>query len=175
VLFGGSVFTIFAGVYYWFPKMTGRMYSETLGKWHFWLTFIAFNATFFPMHWTGLQGQPRRTADYVPKFEGWNLFISISSFVLGAAMLIFLYNMIHSWARGPKAPPNPWRAHSIEWQVSSPPPLFNFDEIPQVVGGPYEYGVPGARHAVWSEDGAAAAHPEPAAAEEKEQEEEVRR
>ena len=126
------------------------------------------------MHWTGLQGQPRRTADYVPKFEGWNLFMSISAFVLGAAMLIFLYNMIHSWLRGPKAPPNPWRAHSIEWQVSSPPPLFNFDEIPQVVGGPYEYGVPGARHAVWSEDGAAAAHPE-VAAEEKEQEEEVRR
>ena len=136
VLYGGSVFTIMAGIYYWFPKMTGRMYSETLGKWHFWLTFIAFNATFFPMHWTGLQGQPRRTADYVPKFEGWNLFMSISAFVLGAAMLIFLYNMIHSWARGPKAPSNPWRAHSIEWQVSSPPPLFNFDEIPQVVGGP---------------------------------------
>ncbi len=174
VLYGGSVFTIMAGIYYWFPKMTGRMYSERLGKWHFWLTFIAFNATFFPMHWTGLQGQPRRTADYVPKFEGWNLFMSISAFVLGAAMLIFLYNMIHSWLRGPKAPPNPWRAHSIEWQVSSPPPLFNFDEIPQVVGGPYEYGVPGARHAVWSEDGAAAAHPE-VAAEEKEQEEEVRR
>ena len=65
-------------------------------------------------------------------------------------MLIFLYNMIHSWVRGPHAPANPWRAHSIEWQVSSPPPLFNFDEIPQVVGGPYEYGVPGARHAVWS-------------------------
>ena len=102
VLYGGSVFTIMAGVYYWFPKMTGRMYSETLGKWHFWLTFIAFNATFFPMHWTGLQGQPRRTADYVPKFEGWNLFMSISAFVLGAAMLIFLYNVIHSWARGPK-------------------------------------------------------------------------
>ncbi len=174
VLYGGSVFTIMAGIYYWFPKMTGRMYSERLGRWHFWLTFLAFNATFFPMHWTGLQGQPRRTADYVPKFEGWNLFMSISAFVLGAAMLIFLYNMIHSWLRGPKAPSNPWRAHSIEWQVSSPPPLFNFDEIPQVVGGPYEYGVPGARHAVWSEDGAAAAQPE-VAAEEKEQEEEVRR
>ena len=94
------------------------------------------------MHWTGLQGKPRRAADYVPKFEGWNLFISISAFVLGASMLIFLYNMIHSWARGPSRRSNPWRAHSIEWQVSSPPPLFNFDEIPQVVGGPYEYGVP---------------------------------
>jgi cytochrome c oxidase subunit 1 len=86
-------------------------------------------------------------------------------------MLIFLYNMIHSWARGPKAAANPWRAHSIEWQVSSPPPLFNFDDIPQVVGGPYEYGVPGARHAVFAENGAAA-HEEVATPEE---EEEVRR
>ena len=117
---------------------------------------IAFNATFFPMHWTGLQAAAahRRLRAEV---EGWNLFMSISAFVLGAAMLIFLYNMIHGWMRGPKAAGEPWRAHSIEWQVSSPPPLFNFDEIPQVVGGPYEYGVPGARHAVWSEDGAAAA------------------
>ena len=164
VLYGGSVFTIFAGVYYWFPKMTGRMYSEVLGKWHFWLTFIAFNATFFPMHWTGLQGQPRRTADYIPRFEGWNLFISISAFVLGASTLFFLYNMIRSWARGPVAGSNPWRAHSIEWQVSSPPPLFNFDEIPQVVGGPYEYGVPGARHAVFTGNGEAK-HEEEAVAE----------
>jgi cytochrome c oxidase subunit I len=169
VLYGGSVFTIFAGIYYWFPKMTGRMYSETLGKWHFWLTFVAFNATFFPMHWLGLHGQPRRTADYVPRFENWNFFISISAFVLGASMLIFLYNMIRSWARGPRAVANPWRAHSLEWQVSSPPPLFNFDEIPQIVGGPYEYGVPGARHAVFTEDGEVA--PEEAAVEE----EEVRR
>ncbi len=78
VLFGGSLFTIFAGIYYWFPKMTGRMYNETLGKWHFWLTFIGFNATFFPMHWVGLQGQPRRVADYDPSFGNWNLAISIA-------------------------------------------------------------------------------------------------
>ena len=74
--------------------------------------------------------------------------MSIASFVLGASFIIFLYNMINSWARGPRAPGNPWRALTLEWQVSSPPPLFNFDEIPQVVGSPYEYGVPGARHAV---------------------------
>jgi cytochrome c oxidase subunit 1 len=129
------------------------MYSERLGKWHFWLTFVAFNMTFFPMHWLGLNGQPRRTADYAPGFENWNLFISISSFALGASIIVFLYNMITSWARGPRAVGNPWRAHSLEWQVSSPPPLFNFTEIPQVVGGPYEYGVPGARHAVFSDDG----------------------
>jgi cytochrome c oxidase subunit I len=150
VLLGGSLFTIFAGIYYWFPKMTGRMYNETLGKLHFWLTFVAFNTTFFPMHIIGIQGQPRRVYSYEDKFGDWNLFISISSFVLGASFLIFVYNMIVSWARGAPAPSNPWRAMTLEWQVSSPPPIFNFDEIPQVVGNPYEYGVPGAKHAILS-------------------------
>ena len=148
VLFGGSVFTIFAGIYYWFPKMTGRMYGERLGKLHFWLTFIGFNGTFFPMHWVGLQGMPRRVADYSAEFGNWNLVISLFSFLLGASTIVFFYNVIVSWARGPIAPSNPWRALTLEWQVSLPPPVFNFDEIPQVVGGPYEYGVPGARHAV---------------------------
>ena len=83
MLFGGSLFTIFAGVYYWFPKMTGRMYDETLGKLHFWLTFICFNVTFAPMHLIGIQGMPRRVADYAEQFAGWNLFISIACFVLG--------------------------------------------------------------------------------------------
>src|SRR5690349_9634529 len=148
VLFGGSLFTIFAGIYYWFPKMTGRMYNETLGKLHFWLTFVGFNATFFPMHLIGLQGMPRRVADYAGRFADFNLFISIASFGLGASTIIFLYNMIHSWKYGEVAEANPWHAMTLEWQVSSPPPIFNFDEIPQVVGGPYEYGVPGARHAI---------------------------
>jgi hypothetical protein len=148
VLFGGSVFTIYAGLYHWFPKMTGRMYDERLGRLHFWLTFVAFNATFLPMHWLGLQGMPRRVADYDPRFATLNFIISIFAFVLGASTLVFLYNVIHSWARGPIAPANPWRALTLEWQVSSPPPIFNFDEPPQVVGGPYEYGVPGARHAI---------------------------
>ena len=148
VLFGGSVFTIFAGIYYWFPKMTGRMYNERLGKLHFWLTFIGFNGTFFPMHWVGLQGMPRRVADYDAQFGDWNMVISIFSFMLGASTLIFFYNVIVSWTRGERAPSNPWRALTLEWQVSSPPPVFNFDAIPQVVGSPYEYGVPGARHAV---------------------------
>jgi cytochrome c oxidase subunit I len=147
VLFGGSVFSIFAGIYYWFPKMTGRMYDEGLGKLHFWLTFVSFNATFFPMHWLGLQGMPRRVADYADRFGDVNMFVSIASFVLGASMLVFVWNMVVSWARGPIAESNPWRALTLEWQVSSPPPLFNFDDVPQVVGGPYEYGVPGARHA----------------------------
>jgi cytochrome c oxidase subunit 1 len=148
VLFGGSLFTIFAGIYYWFPKMTGRMYDERLGKLHFWLTFIGFNATFFPMHLIGVQGMPRRVSDYDPIFKDWNLFISIASFALGASTIVFVYNMVKSMRFGAVAEANPWRSLTLEWQVSSPPPVFNFDEIPQVIGNPYEYGVPGARHAV---------------------------
>jgi cytochrome c oxidase subunit I len=160
VLFGGSLFTIFAGIYYWFPKMTGRMYNEKLGKLHFWLTFVGFNATFFPMHWLGTDGMARRYSDYEPKYAALNMFISIASFGLGASTIVFLYNMITSLRSGPPAPGNPWRALTLEWQVTSPPPIFNFDEIPQVVGGPYEYGVPGARHAVLNGDRAAVAEGE---------------
>jgi cytochrome c oxidase subunit I len=149
VLFGGSLFTIFAGVYYWFPKMTGRMYDERLGRLHFWMTFIFFNLTFGPMHIIGVQGMPRRVYDYADKFATWNLFISIFAFILGLSTLIFAYNMVASWRGGPRAVANPWRALTLEWQVSSPPPIFNFDVIPTVVGGPYEYGVPGAVHGVF--------------------------
>src|SRR6266498_3208851 len=150
VLFGGSLFIIFAGIYFWFPKMSGRMYNERLGKLHFWLTFVGFNLTFFPMHWLGIQGMPRRVADYVPRFADLNMFISLASFGLGASTLVFLYNMVKSWRFGPAAAANPWRSLTLEWQVSSPPPIFNFDEIPQVIGNPYEYGVEGARHAVFN-------------------------
>ncbi|MBX5470160.1 MAG: cytochrome c oxidase subunit I [Thermoleophilaceae bacterium] len=151
VLFGGSVFTIFAGIYHWFPKMTGRMYDETLGKVHFWLSFVFFNLTFGPMHLVGIDGMPRRVADYAQHFAFWNAFISVSSFFFGMSLLVFLYNIVTSWRHGPKAVANPWRAHTLEWQVSSPPPIFNFDEVPTVVGGPYEYGVPGAVHGVFKE------------------------
>jgi cytochrome c oxidase subunit I len=153
VLFGGSVFTIFAGVYYWFPKMTGRMFDERLGRWHFWTTLVFFNATFAPMHLIGIQGMPRRVADYSSQFATWNLIISIASFGLGLSTLIFVYNMIVSWRGGPRAVANPWRGLTLEWLVSSPPPVFNFDSLPTIVGGPYEYGVPGAVHAVFR-DGA---------------------
>jgi cytochrome c oxidase subunit I len=149
VLFGGSLFTIFAGVYYWFPKMTGRMYDERLGRLHFWFTFVFFNLTFAPMHIVGVQGMPRRVYDYADKFATWNLIISISAFILGLSTLVFAYNMVASWRGGPRAVANPWRALTLEWQVSSPPPIFNFDAIPTVVGGPYEYGVPGAVHGVF--------------------------
>jgi cytochrome c oxidase subunit 1 len=148
VLFGGSLMTIFAGVYYWFPKMTGRMYDERLGKLHFWTTFIFFNLTFAPMHVLGMEGMPRRVATYATQFADLNLMISIASWFLGASSLVFLYNMITSWRGGPRAVANPWRALTLEWQVSSPPPVFNFDAVPTVVGSPYEYGVPGAKHGI---------------------------
>jgi cytochrome c oxidase subunit I len=149
VLYGGSLFTIFAGVYYWFPKMTGRMYDDRLGKLHFWSTFIFFNLTFGPMHIIGIEGMPRRVADYAQKYADWNLIISIMGWGLGLSTLIFVYNMVASWRGGPRAPANPWRGLTLEWQVSSPPPIFNFDTLPTVVGGPYEYGVPGAVHGIF--------------------------
>src|SRR5881296_1531751 len=114
VLFGGSFFTIMAGIYYWFPKMTGRMYNERLGKLHFWLTFTGFNLTFFPMHYIGLHGMPRRVADYDPMFAHWNLFISVASFFLGASTIVFLYNIVTSMRRGPVAASNPWRSLTLE-------------------------------------------------------------
>jgi len=148
VFVGGSVFTIFAGVHYWFPKMTGKMYNETLGMISFWIIFIGFNATFMPMHWLGIQGMPRRVSAYDERFEAVNQFIGVASVVMTLGFLVFFYNMITSWRSGPKAPWNPWRGRTLEWLVSSPPSLFNFEATPQVVGGPYQYGIPGARHAV---------------------------
>src|SRR5256884_63965 len=149
VLFGGSLMTIFAGVYYWFPKMTGRMYDERLGKWHFWSTFIFFNLTFAPMHIIGLQGMPRRVADYASKFGDLNLFISIASFGLGLSTLIFLYNMVTSWRGGPISVGNPWRGMTLEWQGSSPPAAVHVDKGPAAGAGPHEYGVPGAVHGIF--------------------------
>jgi cytochrome c oxidase subunit 1 len=125
------------------------MFDERLGKLHFWLTFVFFNATFAPMHLIGVKGMPRRVSDYAEQFAAWNLFISLSSFVLGLSTLVFVYNMVASWRGGPRAPSNPWRSLTLEWQVSSPPPIFNFDHIPTVVGGPYEYGVPDAVHGIF--------------------------
>jgi len=141
-LMGGAMMGFFAAVYYWFPKMTGRMYDERLGRFHFWATQIGFNVTFMAMFCVGLQGMPRRVADYAPKFATGNFVASIGAFVLGIAMLVFLYNMVRSVRRGELCGANPWRAKTLEWQVPTPVPLENFEEIPLVTAGPYEYGEP---------------------------------
>ncbi len=148
VLFGGSMLTIYAGLYHWYPKVTGRMYNEKLGRWHFWLTFAAMNATFFPMHYQGLEGMPRRVSDYAAEFAWSNTMISIASFVLGASTLIMFYNFIHSARHGKPAGNNPWGGLTLEWMLSSPPPVFNFPVTPRVIGGPYRFGEEGAKHAI---------------------------
>jgi len=143
---GGEIFALFAGIYYWFPKMTGRMYNERLAKIHFWWMFIGFNVTFFVMHYPGIQGMNRRIADYPAAYEGVNLFVSLSAFALGASFIVFVINMVWSWAKGPAAEANPWRSRTLEWQTDSPPPLENFHTPPTVEGHPYDYGVPGSVH-----------------------------
>jgi len=138
---GGMVYGLFAGTYYWFPKITGRLMDERLGRAHFWWFTLAFNATFLPMFWLGLQGMRRRVADYPADLADVNLWTSVASSTIALSTLVFLVNAIRSWARGPKASANPWRAHTLEWQVASPPPVENFEHLPTVTAGPYEYGV----------------------------------
>ncbi|MCC2695395.1 cytochrome c oxidase subunit I [Nodularia sp. LEGE 04288] len=141
VLFGGSVFGLYAGIYHWFPKMTGRMLDETLGKIHFVLTYIGFNLAFFPMHELGMQGMRRRIAVYDPKFADLNLICSIGAVLLAISTLPFLINVCHSWLYGEKAPDNPWRALTLEWMTTSPPPPENFKTQPVLTVHPYHYGV----------------------------------
>ena len=134
VLSMGALFGIFAGIYYWFPKMTGYNYSDKLGKLHFWLTFIGVNLTFFPMHFSGLAGMPRRYIDYPDAFEGWNFVSSIGSYVSGIASLVFLFVVWEAFTAKRKAEDNPWGegADTLEWSVSSPPPFHTFNELPKV-------------------------------------------
>jgi cytochrome c oxidase subunit 1 len=148
VLFGGSLFGAFAGLYFWFPKMFGRRMNETWGKVHFWLTFIFFNGVMFPMHILGMRGMQRRIYDYtqythLQGLQPLNIFMSFSAFALGVSQIILIVNFFWSLKLGERVGDNPWHANTLEWQTTSPPPHENFAEIPIVYHGPYEYSVPG--------------------------------
>jgi cytochrome c oxidase subunit 1 len=133
VILGGSVFAIFAGVYYWWPKMTGKLLDERLGKWHFWLMFIGFNLTFFPQHMLGLEGMPRRIYTYTNgEWEGYNLASTIGSWIMGLGILFFLWNLVRTSRRGQRVGNDPWQADTLEWYATSPPPPHNFDDVPYV-------------------------------------------
>jgi cytochrome c oxidase subunit 1 len=136
VLLGGAIFPLIGGIYFWFPKLVGRMMDDRLGKWNFWTLFIGFNVTFFPMHILGFEGMPRRVYTY-PDNMGWNTLNLVSSMgalllVIGGAM--FVYNVVRSYKWGILASENPWGAETLEWSVSSPPPVYNFLHVPVVEG-----------------------------------------
>jgi cytochrome c oxidase subunit 1 len=139
-IMGGLVFAFFAGLYYWLPKMTGVILNETLSKVHFWWMFLAFNSTFLPLFIAGMRDMPRRVNTYAPNLQFINDWVSISAFLLGASMLVFLANLVYSvvMARVPAAE-NPWQSRSLEWQLPTPVPAFDFAEIPVVQAGPYDY------------------------------------
>ena len=134
VLFGGSIFALMAGIYYWFPKFSGRMFNEKLGKLSFWVMFSGMNLAFFPMHFTGMDGMPRRIYTY-PSGMGWELLNALSTagaFLLAFGVLLFLLNIVRSWRKGERASADPWDARTLEWSIPSPPPEYNFVEIPIV-------------------------------------------
>jgi cytochrome c oxidase subunit I len=141
-IMGGLVFALFAAIYYWLPKMTGLRFREGLSKLHFWTMFIAFNSTFLPLFAAGVLGMPRRVTSYDPALHGINVWVSISAFVLGGSMLIFIVNFVLSqFLRPEPAEANPWGSRGLEWQLPTPIPPHDFDEIPVVLSAPYEYGV----------------------------------
>ncbi|HEY0220149.1 MAG TPA: cbb3-type cytochrome c oxidase subunit I, partial [Afipia sp.] len=134
VLSLGAVFGIFAGWYYWFPKMFGYMYNDTIAKAHFWVTFIGVNLVFFPQHFLGLSGMPRRYIDYPDAFAGWNLVSSVGSYISAFGVVIFLYGVIDAFTRKVPAPNNPWGAGAttLEWTLTSPPPFHQFETLPRI-------------------------------------------
>ncbi len=134
VLFGGSIFGLFAGIYYWWPKITGRLLDERLGKWHFWLMMLGFNTTFFPQHYLGLIGMPRRIYTYAPDLGWyfWNLVSTIGAFVIAVSILVFIVNVVRTQRSAPTAGDDPWDARTLEWSIPSPPPVYNFARVPTV-------------------------------------------
>ena len=146
-IIGGSIFGLLSGTFYWFPKITGRMYNEPLGKiFAVWVT-LGLNLTFLPMFWLGVNGMNRRIASYPEELQAVNRFVSFAALFLASGFLLFIVNILWSTRRGPKAPDNPWNASTLEWAVPSPPPLHNFPLLPDVVGHPYSYGSPDVQHA----------------------------
>jgi cytochrome c oxidase subunit 1 len=131
---GGAVFAVFAGIYYWFPKITGRLMNEGLGKLSFWLMLIGFHVTFLIQHSMGMDGMPRRIFEYadVGHLQTYNLISTIGSFILGLGILVTMINAVRSVKRGVIAGPDPWKANTLEWFTSSPPPVNNFDTIPRI-------------------------------------------
>ncbi len=145
-IMGGLVFVFFGAIYYWVPKMFGVALNERLGKVHFWTMFVAFNSTFFPLFALGLMGQPRRVVTYPTHLQALNDWVSVSAFVLGASMLIFLYNVVYSLViKREPAPSNPWNSKSIEWHTPTPIPVDDFERPPVFDTEPYDYGVPPAQ------------------------------
>ena len=133
VLVPGAIFSITAAVYYWLPKWCGRMYDETMGKVHFWLAFVGLNVTFFPMHFSGLAGMPRRIPDYNPLWADWNMISSVGAFLFGAAQLLFLYIVIRTIVGGKKATDRVWEgSHGLEWTIASPAPYHTFSTPPEI-------------------------------------------
>jgi cytochrome c oxidase subunit 1 len=134
VLSLGAVFAIFGGWYYWFPKITGYMYSEPVGKLHFWLTFIGVNLVFFPQHFLGMAGMPRRYVDYPDAFAGWNFVSSIGAYISGLGVLVFLYGLVLAFVRKERAAANPWGpgATTLEWTLPSPPPFHQYETLPLI-------------------------------------------
>ena len=134
VLFGGAIMALMSGIYYWFPKFSGKMFDEKMGKIHFWLMIVGQNITFFPMHFVGMDGMPRRIYTYVEGmgWEMWNGVATFGVFILIAGFLVFIYNMVISWKNGEKAPSDPWDGRTLEWSIPSPPPEYDFKEIPVV-------------------------------------------
>ena len=145
---GGSIFALLAGSFFWFPKITGRMYNERAGQiFAVWLV-VSFNLVFVPLFWVGIQGMNRRVADYPDFYSGANTFATYAAYLMGAGFLLYVGNLLWSARRGDPAPENPWGARTLEWQISSPPPEHNFPLLPEIVGHPYDYGIPDAQHVV---------------------------
>jgi cytochrome c oxidase subunit 1 len=134
VFFGGTVLGLWSGIYYWYPKITGRLMSEPMGKAHFWLTLVGMNLTFFPMHFLGMLGMPRRIFTYGDDmgFNAMNMVVTVGAFIIALGTLIFAINLVWAWKRGRVAGPNPWGASTLEWAMASPPPVYNFATIPVV-------------------------------------------